>query len=156
MTTQIRTNEVQVLKRTWSDLDPKVRNALDVWVLTVLLAIAGIATKSLSPVDALCLLIPVTVAVVTAYATTSKHKELVFEVAKGAAAVANVALPPIYRGPVAAALNDVEEATQSDPPEDPHPLPETPDIAPTQVIPSVASQFLANLHSSTAPVADGH
>lgn len=76
MTTRVTTNELQVFKRTWLDLDPKVRNAGEVWVLTLLLCILGIATKAMNWLDAGYLVLPVTLAVFTAYVTTSKHKNL--------------------------------------------------------------------------------
>jgi hypothetical protein len=152
MATTVTTNETQVLKRTWNDLDPKVRNAADVWILTVATGVAGIVTKAISPIDELYLLIPVTLAVITAYVTTSKHKQLIIGTVDAVDNVVHSAAPIFQHDARTAAVADIATVVADDVKNAVDPAPATPDEnAETQVLtPNPRfSAILGNLPSSS-------
>lgn len=71
------TKSAEVFTRTWGDLDPKVRNALIVWAATVISTGSGVLVGRITPLQAVGFLAPVTLAVIVAYVTTSKHKDVI-------------------------------------------------------------------------------
>ena len=95
MTTSVTTitKSAEVFTRTWTDLDPKVRNALGVWALTLLSAGTAFASGRITLYQALGFLVPVTLAVAVAYVTTSKHKKVIREAVTAADEVAHDVAP---------------------------------------------------------------
>lgn len=157
MTTKVTTSEVQTLTRTWRDLDPKVRNALNVWVLTLAICVTGLLVNTLTWIDAAYLFVPVTIAVITAYCTTSKHKQLILAVAKEGDAIIHAISPEIEKalphtpiiGAAQSVLDDITTAVAAVPDEE---------LDKTAVISPGAKFFAARQSQPVAvPVSpDGH
>lgn len=89
------TKSQQVFTRTWTDLDPKVRNALAAAVSADLATLGGYLSGAVG-VRALLLAIAVgLLPVLVAYITTSKHREVIEADVKVAAEVAAAVAPAV-------------------------------------------------------------
>lgn len=113
MTTTVTTitKSRQVFTRTWSDLDPKVRNALIVWAATALSDATTWAAGRITLDQALGFLAPVTLAVLVAYVTTSKHKDVIVKAIDTAAEFEQALVPAAAAAfPAAAEVADSVQA----------------------------------------------
>lgn len=97
MTTTVTTitKSAEVFTRTWTDLDPKVRNALASAAAADLLALGG-WLKGAVGLHALLLAVAVSLLpVIAAYVTTSKHRQIIREGVAAADEVAHDVAPVV-------------------------------------------------------------
>lgn len=105
------TKSKQILTRTLSDIDPKVRAAIGVFAADALVAVPSYLLGAISVRALAAALLPVLVAIIAAYVTTSTHKDLIIEGLKTVTADAAVLGPELAAakpatGPAVQAVED--------------------------------------------------